>query len=59
MNRLRLASVLCPSPASDLSCAEAFSRVFNFENALAHLGREAEAREAAAGLLELEPSFRI
>jgi adenylate cyclase len=27
--------------------------------ALAHLGREAEAREAAAGLLELEPSFRI
>jgi adenylate cyclase len=27
--------------------------------ALAHLGREAEAREAAAGLLELEPDFRI
>jgi TolB-like protein len=27
--------------------------------ALAHLGREGEAREAAAGLLELEPSFRI
>jgi len=27
--------------------------------ALAHLGSEAEAREAAAGLLELEPSFRI
>jgi adenylate cyclase len=27
--------------------------------ALVHLGREAEAREAAAGLLELEPSFRI
>jgi TolB-like protein/tetratricopeptide (TPR) repeat protein len=27
--------------------------------ALAHLGRDAEAREAAAGLLELEPSFRI
>jgi TolB-like protein/tetratricopeptide (TPR) repeat protein len=27
--------------------------------ALAHLGREAEARKAAAGLLELEPSFRI
>jgi TolB-like protein len=28
-------------------------------SALAHLGREAEAREAAAGLLELEPDFRI
>ena len=28
-------------------------------SALVHLGREAEAREAAAGLLELEPSFRI
>jgi adenylate cyclase len=28
-------------------------------SALAHLGRETEAREAAAGLLELEPSFRI
>ncbi len=28
-------------------------------SALAHLGCEAEAREAAAGLLELEPSFRI
>jgi DNA-binding winged helix-turn-helix (wHTH) protein len=27
--------------------------------ALAHLRREAEAREAAAGLLELEPGFRI
>jgi len=27
--------------------------------ALAHLGREAEAREAAACLLELEPDFRI
>jgi adenylate cyclase len=27
--------------------------------ALAHLGREAEAKEAAAALLELEPSFRI
>jgi adenylate cyclase len=27
--------------------------------ALAHLGRETEARKAAAGLLELEPSFRI
>jgi TolB-like protein/tetratricopeptide (TPR) repeat protein len=27
--------------------------------ALAHLGREAEAREAAARLLELEPDFRI
>jgi hypothetical protein len=27
--------------------------------ALAHLGREAEAREAAAGLLKLQPSFRI
>jgi adenylate cyclase len=27
--------------------------------ALAHLGREAEAREAAAGLLELDPDFRI
>jgi adenylate cyclase len=27
--------------------------------ALAHLGRETEAREAAAGLLELEPDFRI
>jgi len=27
--------------------------------ALVHLGREAEAREAAAGLLELEPNFRI
>jgi len=26
---------------------------------LVHLGREAEAREAAAGLLELEPNFRI
>ena len=28
-------------------------------SALAHLGREAEAREAVAGLLELEPGFRI
>jgi adenylate cyclase len=28
-------------------------------SALAHLGRETEAREAAAGLLELEPDFRI
>jgi adenylate cyclase len=28
-------------------------------SALVHLGREAEAREAAAGLLELEPDFRI
>ena len=28
-------------------------------SALAHLGREAEAGEAAAGLLELEPDFRI
>jgi TolB-like protein len=28
-------------------------------SALAHLGREAEAREAVAGLLELEPDFRI
>jgi adenylate cyclase len=28
-------------------------------SALAHLGREAEAREAAARLLELEPDFRI
>ena len=27
--------------------------------ALAHLGSEAEAREAAAGLLDLEPGFRI
>jgi adenylate cyclase len=27
--------------------------------ALAHLGREADAREAAAGLLELDPDFRI
>ena len=27
--------------------------------ALAHLGREAEAREAAARLLELKPDFRI
>jgi adenylate cyclase len=27
--------------------------------ALAHLGREAEAREAVAGLLELDPDFRI
>jgi adenylate cyclase len=27
--------------------------------ALAHLGREAEAKEAAAGLLKLEPGFRI
>jgi adenylate cyclase len=27
--------------------------------ALAHLRREAEAREAAAGLLKLEPGFRI
>ena len=27
--------------------------------ALAHLGREAEAREAAAHILELEPNFRI
>jgi adenylate cyclase len=27
--------------------------------ALAHLGRETEAREAAAGLLDLEPGFRI
>jgi TolB-like protein len=28
-------------------------------SALAHLGRDAEAREAVAGLLELEPDFRI
>jgi adenylate cyclase len=28
-------------------------------SALAHLGRETEAREAVAGLLELEPGFRI
>src|SRR5260221_2488140 len=28
-------------------------------SAFAHLGRETEAREAAAGLLELEPDFRI
>ena len=28
-------------------------------SALAHLGREAEAKEAVAGLLELEPDFRI
>jgi len=28
-------------------------------SALAHLGREAEAREAVAGLLKLEPDFRI
>jgi TolB-like protein len=28
-------------------------------SALAHLGREVEAREAVAGLLELEPDFRI
>jgi adenylate cyclase len=28
-------------------------------SALAHLGREAEAREAVAGLLELDPDFRI
>ena len=28
-------------------------------SALAHLGREAEAREAVARLLELEPDFRI
>ena len=28
-------------------------------SALAHLGREAEAREAVASLLELEPDFRI
>jgi len=28
-------------------------------SALAHLGREAEARQAAASLLELEPDFRI
>jgi adenylate cyclase len=27
--------------------------------ALAHLGREAEARDAAASLLELKPDFRI
>jgi len=27
--------------------------------ALAHLGREAEARDAAARLLELKPDFRI
>jgi len=27
--------------------------------ALAHLGREAEARETVARLLELEPNFRI
>ena len=27
--------------------------------ALAHLGRDAEARETAARLLELEPDFRI
>ena len=27
--------------------------------ALAHLGREAEAREAAAGLLQLDPNFHI
>ena len=28
-------------------------------SALAHLGREAEAKEAVAGLLELDPEFRI
>jgi adenylate cyclase len=28
-------------------------------SALVHLGREAEAREAAADMLELEPDFRI
>ena len=28
-------------------------------SALAHLGREAEAREAVAGVLELDPGFRI
>jgi len=28
-------------------------------SALAHLGREAEAKEAVAGLLELDPGFRI
>jgi adenylate cyclase len=28
-------------------------------SALAHLGREAEAKEAVAGLLELDPDFRI
>jgi adenylate cyclase len=28
-------------------------------SALAHLGREAEAKEAVGGLLELDPDFRI
>jgi adenylate cyclase len=38
----------------------AFSTAYRcLSSALAHLGREAEAREAAAGLLELEPDFRI
>jgi adenylate cyclase len=39
---------------------QAFSTAYRcLASALAHLGREAEAREAAAGLLELEPDFRI
>jgi adenylate cyclase len=43
-----------------LSENQAFSTAYRcLASALAHLGREAEAREAAAGLLELEPDFRI
>jgi adenylate cyclase len=39
---------------------QAFSTAYRcLASALAHLGREAEAREAAAGLFELEPDFRI
>jgi adenylate cyclase len=43
-----------------LSENQAFSTAYRcLASALAHLGREAEARQAAAGLLELEPDFRI
>jgi len=43
-----------------LSENQAFAVAYRcLASALAHLGREAEAREAAAGLLQLEPNFRI
>jgi adenylate cyclase len=43
-----------------LSENQAFAVAYRcLASALAHLGREAEAREAAAGLLQLEPDFRI
>jgi len=35
------------------------SRLFRQLSAFAHLGRDAEAREAAARVLELDPAFTI